>query len=189
MCKKIVGIYLIKNNITRRVRVGSSKDCQKRWSNYLACLRNGIANKKMQEDYGNYGEQSFEFIILEICLVKDLFTREKYYLEEVYDDVSFYNANRVISKVKKFKTGLKAKEHKQHFRDMFSGENNPNCTKLNQQKANEILWMKNNTELSQKEIGDLYNVSPNMVSRIGNDRWVNSVESIPETYLDESKVC
>ncbi|PSM59013.1 MULTISPECIES: GIY-YIG nuclease family protein [Clostridium] len=188
MCKKIVGIYLFKNNVTKRVRIGSSKDCMRRKSNYLANLRNGRddrVNKLMLEDFVNYGEQSFEFIILEECKVHDLFIRERYYLEEIYDDVAFYNSNRVCKTVKDIKTGLRAKRHKENFSNIMSGENNPNCTTLNQAKANEILWLKLNTNMKYKDIAELYGCSPNLVSRIKKDRWMNSIQTRPSWYSEE----
>jgi len=187
MCKKIVGIYLWKNNVTKRVRIGSSKDCMRRKSNYLANLRNGRddrVNKLMLEDFVNYGEQSFEFIILEECLVSDLFIKERYFLEEIYDDVSFYNSNRICTTVKKFKTGIKAKEHKEHFSKIMSGENNPNCTSLTQLLANEILWLKNNTKMKQIEIAKMYGVSPTLIGNIGKSRWKNSLECMPVNFIE-----
>lgn len=178
MCKKrIDGVYLYKNNITLRVRVGSAKDVYKRQSNYLAKLRGGTANKLMQEDYNMFGEQSFEFIILEECNVKDLFKREQYWLKQ-YGDCAMYNKNKIVNVNKKIRKGKQAKNYKKERSKITSGENNGNNTKLNIEDVKQIkmLLLKG---VSQAELSRQYCVSPTLVWNIyhGN-RWA-SVTVLP----------
>lgn len=45
MCK-INGVYLIKNNATKRVRIGSATDIDKRFSHYKAMIKAGKAMLK-----------------------------------------------------------------------------------------------------------------------------------------------
>ncbi|MCB2300640.1 GIY-YIG nuclease family protein [Clostridium tagluense] len=183
MCKRrIDGVYLIKNNVTLKCRVGSCKDVKKRWSNYKSKLKNGTSNKRMQEDYNNYGLESFEFIILEECNVKELFKRERHWLNE-YSDVSFYNKNKVVNTDKKIRTGREAKNYKQERSLVTSGEKNGHCTVLTEHLASEILWLKNNTDMKQIDIAEIYKCSPNLVSRVGNDRWKDVEESKPNWYI------
>lgn len=173
MCKKrIDGVYLIKNNITLRVRVGSAKDIPKRFSNYLARLRGGIANKQMQEDYNEYGEQSFEFIILEECAVKDLFKREQYY-QNLYDDVAKYNVNKVRNTDKKIRRGKEAKNYKEKRSKITSGENNGHCTKLTEDDVKEIKQMLAD-RVKQTVIAKKFDVSQTLIWNIkeGN-RWAS----------------
>lgn len=176
MCKKrIDGVYLIKNNVTLRVRVGSAKDIQKRFSNYKARLRGGNGNKLMQDDFNEYGEQSFEFIILEECLVKDLYVREKHYLEEVYDDCTYYNKNAVKNLEKRIRRGLEAKNYKEKRSVVTSGENNGHNTKLSEEDVFAILNMLK-AGVNREIIAEKYNIYPAYTYRIGKDRWVKAYE-------------
>lgn len=187
MCKKRVdGVYLIKNNETLKVRVGSAKDIAKRFSNYKSRLKSGNGNKLMQDDYNEYGLLSFEYIILEECLVRDLYKREQYWLEE-YADCCMYNKNKVVNTEKKIRTGKEAKNYKIKRSLVTSGEKNGHCTILNVQTASEILWLKNNTKIKQKDIAIMYGCKPTMVSNIGKSRWKNVIEIIPFDYMEIKK--
>ncbi|MBY6996503.1 endonuclease [Clostridium botulinum] len=172
--KRIDGVYLIKNNITLRVRVGSAKDVNKRWSNYLAKLRNGTANKLMQEDYNWYGEDSFEFIILEECNVKDLFKREQYWFNQ-YNDCAMYNRNKVRNVNKKIRRGIEAKKYKEERSKITSGENNGHNVKLTKQDVKEIK-KKLKKGVKQVNLAEQYKVSSTHIWNIKNGiRW-NSIQ-------------
>lgn len=168
--KKIIGVYLIKNIVTKRVRVGSAKDIIKRFSNYKAILRNGTANKLMQQDFNEFGEQSFEFILLEECKVKDLYIRERYYLE-LYKDCAMYNKNAIKNLEKKIRRGKEAKNYKKKRSSVTAGENNGHNTKLSKEKIFEILDM-DSASVERKIIATKFNINPCYISRIGRDRWV-----------------
>ncbi|GCD13154.1 GIY-YIG nuclease family protein [Clostridium tagluense] len=188
MCKRrIDAVYLIKNNVTLKCRVGSCKNVKKRWSNYKSRLKSGNGNKLMQEDYNNYGIQSFDFVILEELNVKDLFKREQFWLEE-YADCAMYNKNRVVNVDKKIRTGREAKNYKNKRSLVTSGEKNGHCTVLTEQKASEILWLKNKSKIKQIDIAEMYGCKPTMVSRIGNDRWINVEEIKPLNYMEKEIV-
>lgn len=170
--KRIDGVYLIKNNITLRVRVGSAKDVPKRFSNYKSRLKIGEGNKLMQEDYNEYGHQSFEFILLEECAVKELFEREKYY-QELYADCASYNVNKVRNTDKKIRRGKEAKNYKEKRSKITSGENNGNCTKLKVEDVKEIKRMLLDG-VKQSKIAEEYGVSGTLIYNIklGN-RWAS----------------
>lgn len=59
-------IYLIKNNITKRVYVGRSKSPQMRFKLHMNALkRNRHPVEIMQNDFNSYGEKSFGFKIVD----------------------------------------------------------------------------------------------------------------------------
>lgn len=188
MCNKINGVYLIKNNVTKRIRIGSATDIAKRFSNYKSNLKNGIGNAKMVEDVLNYGLDSFEFIVLEECSIEKLFEREAYY-QNLYSDCFKkdygYNSNRVRKREKYIRNLEEQREYKEKRSKITSGEKNGHCTTLTQKKANEILWLKLNTKMKYKDISELYGCSSNMVSRIMSDRWMNSIPCMPSFYSEE----
>lgn len=170
--KRVDGIYLIKNMVTLRVRVGSAKDVYKRFSNYKARLRGGKANKLMQEDYNEYGEQSFEFVLLEECLVRDLYLKEAYYLE-LYAGCASYNKNAIKNLEKKIRRGKEAKNYKEKRSKVTSGTNNGHNTKL---VPNDVLEIRDLllTGLSLKSIANKFDVSQTLIYNIkAGKRWAS----------------
>lgn len=187
MCKKrIDGVYLIKNIVTGKVRVGSAKNVPKRFSNYKARLRNGNGNKLMQEDYNWYGEQSFHFILLEECKVKDLYLRERYYLE-LYKDCAMYNKNAIKNCEKKIRRGKEAKKYKEKRSAVTSGENNGHNTKLSKANVFEILNM-DSSGIDRKSIAQKYEIYPSYISRIGKDRWVKEFKEWEEIEKEAKSI-
>ena len=79
----MTGIYLIKNKINNKVYIGSSVDIDRRKSQHLSELKyNHHHNKYLQRSWNKYGEDNFEFLVLEECAVELLDIREKYYIQE-----------------------------------------------------------------------------------------------------------
>lgn len=119
MKKEIVsGIYCIRNTINNKMYVGESIDIYRRWHEHIQDLRDGIhTNTHLQRSWNKYGEENFEFNILEECEEDKLFEREKYWIE-AYD--AFHNGynqteggegcfgykhtKETIEKIKKIKT-------------------------------------------------------------------------------------
>ncbi|HBI37940.1 MAG TPA: hypothetical protein DDY71_09875 [Spirochaetia bacterium] len=161
---------------------------ESRKSNPLATLRRGKhSNKRLQNMFNEVGEKRFELRILEKCAKKNLYVLEKHY-KDLYKDTVF-NERDIIKLTKKIRRGKQAANHKQKFRELFSGEKNP-MARLTEIQAGEILFLKLHTKLKHKEIGDLYGVSASQVSRIGNIRWIGVKECIPAGYeveVEETK--
>ena len=60
------GIYLIKNTSNNKEYVGKSSHINTRKVNHFSMLRkNSHKNKDLQDDYNLFGEESFEFSIIE----------------------------------------------------------------------------------------------------------------------------
>jgi group I intron endonuclease len=77
----MVGIYEIKNKLTGKSYIGSSKQIQKRWEQHLLALRKGIHHSVLlQRAWNKYGEDYFEFLIKEECGEGQLLEREQQYL-------------------------------------------------------------------------------------------------------------
>lgn len=63
-----IGIYSILNKINGKIYVGQSIDVETRWRNHKNELnRNNHNNSHLQSAWNKYGEQSFEFNLLEKC--------------------------------------------------------------------------------------------------------------------------
>ena len=68
-----IGIYKIQNLINNKVYIGQSVDIEKRWSTHKTELKNNYHyNIHLQNAWNKYGEENFEFSIVEECSVDQL---------------------------------------------------------------------------------------------------------------------
>jgi group I intron endonuclease len=80
-----VGIYQIRNILDGKVYVGQSQNIEQRWRLHRSVLtRAKHANKHLQCAWNKYGQSSFVFEILEICLIENLTTQEQFWLDTKY---------------------------------------------------------------------------------------------------------
>lgn len=76
------GIYCIVNIINQKQYVGSSQNLQMRLMQHRSRLRNKVHdNIKLQRSWSKYGEDNFQFYILEFCNKDDLSNREQFYID------------------------------------------------------------------------------------------------------------
>jgi|19_taG_2_1085344.scaffolds.fasta_scaffold00858_9 group I intron endonuclease len=75
------GIYLIRNNINGKLYIGSSKNIKNRWMDHKARLRAKThRNDYLQKSWHKYGEDNFEFEIIEKCSLVKLEERELHFI-------------------------------------------------------------------------------------------------------------
>lgn len=93
-------IYQIKNLKNNKIYIGSSKNYEKRKYQHKYELNNEIhKNTHLQNAWKKYGEDAFEFSILEECEDLKQFEREQYYLNKLNPfDENGYNVVRRINK-------------------------------------------------------------------------------------------
>lgn len=183
MCK-INGVYLIKNNVSKRIRIGSATDTAKRFSHYKSQLANGLGNKNMVEDVVNYGLDSFEFIILKECSVEDLFKTEQKYMNlysDCFDKDYGYNSNRVLKREKYIRNLDEQRAYKEKRSKVTSGENNGHC-RLKESDVKEMLYKVYIEGKNRKEVCMEYRVSDGYISRIGHDRWMDTYKEFMEKH-------
>ena len=81
------GIYYIKNLVNDKMYVGQTGDFTNRWAHHRNDLKNGKHhNVKLQNAWNKYGEDNFEFGVLEECEPDKLNERETYWIEH-YDSL------------------------------------------------------------------------------------------------------
>jgi group I intron endonuclease len=91
--QRICGIYAIKRD--ERAYIGHSSNITKRWSNHKSDLRRGVHdNPHLQNAWDKYGEEEFEFVVLEECEVELLHIREQHHLDQHLDN---YNCGTIVA--------------------------------------------------------------------------------------------
>ena len=81
MKKYLCGIYCIKNTINNKKYIGLSRDIRRRWNEHKSDLRNNKhVNMYLQAAWNLYGEEFFEFSVLELCDPSEICERECYYI-------------------------------------------------------------------------------------------------------------
>lgn len=80
-------IYCIKNDINDKVYIGKTVyTVNQRFKRHLQDARNHKCNSKLHKAILKYGEEHFYPIIIEECSDKEVFDKEKYYIQ-LYDSV------------------------------------------------------------------------------------------------------
>lgn len=88
-----VGIYKIENIKNNKPYIGSSNNIERRWSEHIRQLNKGEHHSiKLQRAWNKYGQNNFEFEILEECKIEELLNKEHDYIYKVYNSIdSGYN--------------------------------------------------------------------------------------------------
>ena len=81
--KNISGIYAIINIINEKKYIGSSKSVYYRWRHsHVPNLKQGTHhNNHLQNAWNKYGEDNFEFKVIEECDESIILKREGYWIE------------------------------------------------------------------------------------------------------------
>lgn len=84
------GIYQIVNTVNGKRYVGSSVDIDKRWREHIRLLKASKHHSRhLQSAWNKYGEDSFEFDVIEECEPHHLVDREQSHI----DNLSHYNCS------------------------------------------------------------------------------------------------
>lgn len=81
--QNLIGVYCIRNSVNGKFYIGSSRNLKARWiCGHRVQLRNGNhSNPYLQHAWNKYGEQAFEFKILEECSVEEQLIREQQWID------------------------------------------------------------------------------------------------------------
>jgi len=196
----MMGIYQILNTINENKYIGQSKDVEKRWKSHLRDLRKKRhGNTHLSNAFKLYGEEFFEFSVLEECEENRLDEREEFWINE-FPKEKLYNENFNITNLKGKNNPFYGKKHKKDSiqkmsnwgKENYLGENNPNFgkrwsfenrikntlkhpqTKLSAESVLKIKDLLLEGKLKDAEIGKMFDISRNVVTRIASGkRWSN----------------
>ena len=113
---KNCGIYVIQNTINNHIYIGSSINLKQRFSQHKSTLRNNThKNKHLQSAWNKYGEENFEFIIIEhTSNIKKVLNRENIHIrlyKPEYNNIQVNNDEKFFhSEETKKKIGEKSKQ-------------------------------------------------------------------------------
>jgi group I intron endonuclease len=154
---KKTGIYKIINIITGKVYVGSAVDIDKRWGEHLRRLnKNNHHSITLQRSFNKHSINSFNFEIIEECLVDLLIEKEQYWINHLDSYRKGYNCSPTAGSPLGVKRSdeLKKKLSIIHI-GLQSGENHPmfgkNHSEESKRKISEsLVGRKQNPEISKK---------------------------------------
>ena len=165
---KFSGIYCIENTANCKNYVGSSKNIYQRLLKHFALLRhNKHENAYLQNAWNKYGENSFEWIILEKCNKKDLTKREQYYIDSLEGE---YNITRkvernILSKESRIKQGNTRK--RLHREGKLEWNFNPVTLYVYDLDGNFLF----KNSLGLKDTAKKLNISPSSICRVTNGTY------------------
>ena len=162
-------IYEIKNLLTGKVYVGSSIQYETRKRRHLAKLKRGTHHSThLQNSWNVYGNDNFEFKILEIVdSVDNLIDREQHYMDyfNSYDDNYGYN----ICKVAGSSIGIEhTEETKKKMSISHTGVRKGKPSYETRVKISEALRNRDSSESVKKREKTLLNINPDMFKIIGD---------------------
>lgn len=118
----MIGIYQIKNITTGCIYIGKSVNLERRISTHKYMLKNNKHyNYKIQNDWNHYGQDIFQFTILELCTYEEALKLEQYYLDTLKPEYNISLSSiapmcgrkHSIDTINKFKQrpGIKGEKH------------------------------------------------------------------------------
>lgn len=183
----MIGIYMIKNKANDKVYIGRSKDITSRFSSH----KHNLINKKhinnyLQQSWNKYGEENFEFIILEECdSVEETYEREIFYINKFNSTNMNYGYNLSSG-------GEGAGNWSEESKEKLSISKRFNNTSLMDSDVRLIkLFMYCN--MDRKEISKIFSVSRKVLTQISRGKSFEyispelnkSIHNLKQKMIDE----
>ena len=135
----MIGIYLITNKLNNKCYVGQSVDIARRWRQHREAASRG--ETPLYKAIQKYGIENFEFSILEECLKEELDCKEIQYIERYNSYFEGYNQTK-------------------------GGDQYSHNVKLTDEDFDKIIELLANSNLSQKDIAEIFFVGEDTISEI-----------------------
>ena len=177
----MIGIYKIQNKVTDKVYIGKSVNIEKRWIQHRCHLNNNDhANDYLQKAWNKYGENGFNFSVLCECEESVLDEKEIYYINlyKATDRSYGYNLREGGE------GGAMSQETIEKMRGVGSTLSEGDVRHI---KMCMYLLM------DRKEIAEMYNVSPKVLTAISQGKnWGyvlpelnDKIHNLKQSLIDE----
>lgn len=125
------GIYKIRNIVIEKVYVGHSQNIENRWWEHRISLRKGDHhNRHLQSSFVKYGEESFEFSILEECSIDQLSSREQIWADDFRSKgIELYNQGDYLDSPVRGSHPVRSDEWRQNHSKTMTGRSHSEETK------------------------------------------------------------
>lgn len=172
--KDITGIYSITNKINNKRYIGLSVNIHNRWTQHKSDLKyDSHVNPHLQSAWNKYGEDSFEFEILEICSKEELEDKEIFWIDKFDSCNSGYN---ILYGAGDYSNLLKDKENSR-----FSKENEKDFYIFNRYTG-DLLGRFRNIEKAARR----FDINKYMLAKL-LDKEANYTQAFEAIYVDEYK--
>lgn len=145
------GIYSIRNLENSQLYIGSSKNLYNRLRSHLLHLKNNKhANPKLQNSWNKYGEDVFEFKVIEFCTIEILINREQYWMDNLNTiSPNGFNILAIAGTPRGIKRGPMSQETKDKISLAHIGRKHSEESRNNMKEGQKNKWL-NNIELRKK---------------------------------------
>jgi group I intron endonuclease len=120
----MIGIYGIRHLATGTIYVGQAQDIEFRWEQHRQYLRlTRHHNAYLQQAWNKYGQEAFEFVVIEECERNSLTEREQFWLDHFREMSTVFNYGPCVTPPNR---GVpeSIKQRQQHSRTM-KGRSHP----------------------------------------------------------------
>lgn len=157
----MIGIYKYENKINHKIYIGRSINITKRkWEH----LHNPSPYSYFDQELIKYGEDNFNFTVLEECSIDNLYAREQYWIQ-------FYNSYKLDNPLYGYNLTRGGEE--------YQSEQNP-WAKLSQKTVLEIIDKLAHTKISMEDLSKVYHVHRNTISDINRCKtwsWLHNYKN------------
>lgn len=122
------GIYAITNKTNGKMYIGQSGDLHHRLTAHRSYLRRGAHhNRHLQASWNKYGEDNFEFSVLEECGLEELDSKEQYYIDKFNSMLFGYNRTLGGDGIQGHKMSEESRRRMSDSHCHLYGSDNPNA--------------------------------------------------------------
>jgi group I intron endonuclease len=156
--EKLIGIYIWKNTLNKKVYIGSSDDIKKRWGQHIQTAKRG-SNYKFHQAIREFGEENFKKEILELVSVNLLESREIEWIKKYNSIKEGYNVSRGYNSItfnpnlENIKKNLSEKASKRNW--IYKDNIQKSVYKDEIEKYLKEGWSKGRPKFSEEHINEL----------------------------------
>lgn len=182
----MMGIYSIKNKINGKIYIGQTQDIDKRWNQHINNLnKNKHINIYLQNAWNKYGQDNFDFNVIEITNTKiELNDKESYYIKLYKSNNSEYGYNLT--------NGGEGYSLNEDVKERISLSKRGQNSNLTEQQVRHIK-MALYCLIDRKEICKIFNTTPKVITQIAMGKSFGyvceelneSIHNLKQKLIDE----